>query len=441
MFDAIARVLAFFYSLPVVGGSVGYAIILLTAAVMMLLMPLTLRATRSTIKMQEVQPQLKELQKKYKDDRQTLNQEMMALYSSNGINPVGGCLPMLAQLPVFLVLFNVLRGLSRRVSETPYFAVANEARARSGADPIPGEVFDPRYLSTDSDLYQDLSVSSEIGFGPFDLGLEAWDVIQDNFLTGIPYVLLILFVVATSYYQQRQVSSRRGGGMGMNPQQEMILRFLPVLSGVWSFVFPAGLVLYWATSNVFRIGQQSYITRRYYGAEGEGAAGASGGDDDDDDDEDSSSGSSSAGAGAKAKAAKAGAKGSAATATKTATKSGAGKGKGEGKGKASGAATSDGGAGDGADGDSTTDGAEANGSGGGSSSNGKSAKGSADKGSESTNGEAPAKGDAESRNEAWERRRRQRAKTQAATKNRREQSSRVTPKGTKPGGSRKKRKR
>jgi YidC/Oxa1 family membrane protein insertase len=215
--------------------------------------------------MQEVQPKLKELQKKYKDDKQTLNSELMALYQQQGINPVGGCLPMVAQLPVFLVLFNVLRGLSRRVSETPYYAISERARDMVGGASVGGDTFDPKYLSPDSSLYTDLSRATEMRFGPFDLAERTLDVIQSNILVGIPYVLLILFVVGTSYYQQRQVSARRSGSTaGMNPQQEMILKAMPLLSGVWSFVFPAGLVLYWATSNAFRIGQQFYITRAFY---------------------------------------------------------------------------------------------------------------------------------------------------------------------------------
>ena len=105
-------------------------------------------------------------------------------------------------------------------------------------------------------------------FGPLDLAAEARDVLSDSILAGIPYVLLIIFVVGTSYYQQRQVSARRGtDAPAMNPQQQMLLRFLPLLSGFWSFLFPAGLVLYWATSNTFRIGQQTYITRQIYGVE------------------------------------------------------------------------------------------------------------------------------------------------------------------------------
>ena len=273
--DAVGSLLAFFYSLPVVGGSYGLAIILLTATVMIVLMPLTIRATRSTIKMTQLQPEMRALQKEYKDDKAQLNQAMMALYQEHGVNPIGGCLPILAQLPVFLILFNVLRGLTRRVSDKPYFQVAERAREIAGAEAMPAATFDPLHLDTNTELYQDLSQDTEMLFGPFDLAADAWDVVQSNFLGSFPYILLILFVVGSSYYQQRQVSARRGS-MPDNPTpqqqtQQQLLRILPLMSGIWSFLFPAGLVLYWATSNLFRIGQQAYITQALYKGDGPGS--------------------------------------------------------------------------------------------------------------------------------------------------------------------------
>jgi len=272
MFDpflrAVAQALAALYELPIIGGSYGEAIILLTLCVMVLLMPLTLKATRSTIKMTQMQPELKKLQKKHKDDRETLNAEMMKLYQEQGINPVGGCLPMLAQLPVFLILFQVLRGLTRRISDQPFYAAANVVREASGLPISEGNEISPRFISEDTEMYQNLAGETEMKFGFLDLAAEAWDVLTGNVFEGIPYVVLILIVVGTSYYQQRQISARRGDDASpINPQQQLLLRFLPLLSGFWSFLFPAGLVLYWATSNTFRIGQQAYITRQIYGKE------------------------------------------------------------------------------------------------------------------------------------------------------------------------------
>ncbi len=274
---AFARLLSFFYSLPVVGGNYGIAIIMLTVAVMILLMPLTLKATRSTIKMTQMQPKMKELQQKYKgpEKRQELNAELMALYQEEGINPVGGCLPMLAQLPVFLVLFNVLRGLTRRVSEKPYFHAAERARELAGVGGETSRNFDPNYIDKSSQLYEDLSQTDEMRFGPFDLAESAWNIFQSDIVSFIPYFILILFVVGTSYYQQKQISARRGkSDEPLTPQmqtQQQLLKVLPLMSGAWSFVFPAGLVLYWATSNLFRVGQQSYITRSLYRGDGIGA--------------------------------------------------------------------------------------------------------------------------------------------------------------------------
>ena len=93
------------------------AIILLTLLVMVVLTPLTLKGTRSMMMMQQLQPEMKKLQARYKDDRQKLNEEMLKFYKENNINPLGGCLPLLIQMPVFLILYQVLRGLTRRVSD------------------------------------------------------------------------------------------------------------------------------------------------------------------------------------------------------------------------------------------------------------------------------------------------------------------------------------
>ncbi len=269
LIDFVAGVLAGLYALPVVGGSYGLAIILLTGGVMIILMPLTLKATRSTIKMQAVQPELRRLQKEHKGDRETMNAEMMTLYQENGINPVGGCIPMFAQLPVFLVLFRVLRGITRHTADAPFFSVMNNVREVQGLVPDDGSTITPAHIDHTTKMFGDLSQDTEMSFGPLDLAAQAGDVIQNNFLKGLPYIVLIIFVVGTSYYQQKQVSARRKDGdtSPINQQQQMLLKFLPLMSGVWSFFFPAGLVLYWATSNVFRIGQQAYITHQIYGKE------------------------------------------------------------------------------------------------------------------------------------------------------------------------------
>ncbi|MDH3301183.1 MAG: YidC/Oxa1 family membrane protein insertase [Acidimicrobiia bacterium] len=417
---SVARLLGVFYELPVVGGSFGVAIILLTLTVMIVLMPLTLKATKSTIKMTQLQPKLRELQKKYKDDKQQLNAEMMALYQSEGVNPVGGCLPMLAQLPVFLVLFNVLRGLARRVSDKPFYSVANHAREITGrATEIDPRSFDPQYLSQDSQMYVDLTDGrTSMDFGPFDLADSAWDVVQADFVTSLPYLVLIVFVVGTSYYQQKQISARRNPNETLTPQQQtqqQLLKILPLMSGAWSFVFPAGLVLYWATSNLFRIGQQSYITRSLYTGDAPGAqmlkeqAERKKSDEDDEvDDESDRAASSAEGRGGKSGSGKAGS-----------GKSGSGKGGGKGGGSANGADAS------------------------------SAAAGGSSDAMALQNGDGSGGSTVTDREKRWAERRAQKAKIQArrsaasgsGSSGSSAASSRVTPKGTKPASSKRSRRK
>lgn len=415
--ESVSWLLAFFYQLPVVGGSYGIAIMLMTATVMIILMPLTLKATRSTIKMTQLQPELRALQKKYKDDKAALNPAMMELYQQHGVNPVGGCLPMIAQLPVFLVLFNVLRGLTRRVDEKPYFTLSNRAHDLVGSAVTNDRTFDPQYLDQTSEMYQDLSQDTELLFGPFDLSLNAGDVVRDNFFGSFPYIVLILFVVATSYYQQRQVSARRGSQPdNPTPQQQtqqQLLKILPLFSGITGFFFPAGLVLYWATSNVFRIGQQAYITRSLYSGDGIGAQPIKEIVDDDDDDDSSSNGKGDALIGDGKPGRKSGdtkSGGSKSGGSKSANSSSNGSGK-SGKSGSS----------------------EKSGSSGKSGSSSRSGKKSEDGKSDS--------GEKLDRNEAWAQRRAQRTKVKERKQTSTENSSRVTPKGTQPTASKKKRKR
>ena len=116
-FDVIAALLAYIYSL---WNNYAWAISGLTMLIMLALTPLTLKGTRSMMVMQQLQPEMKKIQTRYKDDRQKLNEELLKFYKENDINPLGGCLPLLVQMPVFIVLYAVLRGLTRRTSPTGF---------------------------------------------------------------------------------------------------------------------------------------------------------------------------------------------------------------------------------------------------------------------------------------------------------------------------------
>jgi YidC/Oxa1 family membrane protein insertase len=110
------------------GGNYGVAIILLTILMRIVILPLSIKQTKSMIAMQKLQPQLKEIQKKYKDDREKQGQEMMRLYKENKVSPLGGCLPLLLQLPIIFAVFEVLRNLSIG-SPYRYIFLADQTRA------------------------------------------------------------------------------------------------------------------------------------------------------------------------------------------------------------------------------------------------------------------------------------------------------------------------
>ena len=268
MFDLIASVLAWFYSLV---PSYGVAIIMLTLAVMVVVTPLTLKSTRSMLQMQRLQPELKAIQNQYKDDRQKMNEELMAFYQENNINPLGGCLPLLIQLPVFLVLFRVVDGITRHVTD---FGLAGGWLAGSlssgrtdsvqlADDDLP---FDPENLPVDSQMYMDLTQTNEMNFLGMDLSKAAIEVAGESLVSALPYFVLIVVVLISSLYQQRQIRGRNSGAQ-INPQQEMIMKILPWMLPVFSLTMPAALVVYFVISNLYRIGQQAYITRSLYRGE------------------------------------------------------------------------------------------------------------------------------------------------------------------------------
>jgi YidC/Oxa1 family membrane protein insertase len=241
IFDLFAETLNFFYTLV---PNYAIAIALLTVLVMMITTPFTLKGTRSMIQMQRLQPEMRKLQQKHKDDRQKLNEELMAFYKENNLNPLGGCLPLLLQTPIFIILYNVISGLTR----------------------IEDGTFDPKYLKESSDLYQALTPVDEMMAFGVDLAESASKALQEGFLTGLPHVIMVVSVALTSYYQQKQIQGRNPN-VEMPPQQKMMMRLFPAMFVVIAFVSPSALVVYFITSNLYRVGMQAYITRSLYHGE------------------------------------------------------------------------------------------------------------------------------------------------------------------------------
>lgn len=263
LYAAIGWLLSVFYSII---PSLGIAIILLTCTVMLLLLPLTAKQTRSMIAMQRIQPEIKKIQQQYKDDRQKQNEALMRFYQENNINPLAGCLPMLVQMPIFIALFGVLRNIQDHVPTT----------GRLG------------------DLYRDIchgvAASACTPKGIYFLGMDLTTSpadsagVTDGFIERIPYLLAVALVVVLGWYQMWQTQRRqqRSGTMQNNPvakQMQVMTRVFPLLFGWFAWIASSGLVVYFATSSLWRIGQQHLVLNRYYdeaAAEKAGERGAPG---------------------------------------------------------------------------------------------------------------------------------------------------------------------
>ena len=190
----------------------GLAIIGLTIIVRLILFPLTWKQYKSAQQMQMIQPQVKELQRKYKSDRGKLQEETMKLYSEHRVNPFASCLPLLLQLPVFIALYAAIQGYG------PLDAPQYEASVKA--------LFDASFLWI-----------PRLG-EPDPL-----------------YILLILYVVTQMISTELMVATQS------DQTQKWIMRAMPIMFVIFLFNFPAGLFVYWVTTNVWTIGQQLVIRK------------------------------------------------------------------------------------------------------------------------------------------------------------------------------------
>lgn len=264
-FDAVGSILAFFYSFT---NSYGFSIILLTIAVMGFVTPLTYKSTKSMLQMQRLQPELKRLQAEFKHDRERLNQELMAFYKANNLNPLGSCLPLLVQAPVFIVLYRVLSGLTARSGGALSAAGHIVGQTASNVSLTPWRLtdapFNPQYVGTSTDLYRSLSNQSKMPFFGIDLSLTPIQAFRLGFLVFIPFAVLIAAMTVAQVIQNRQIQGRNKNQQ-VNAQQQAIMKFLPFMLPVISLNFPAGLGIYYFIQSLCRIGTQAYITRSLYG--------------------------------------------------------------------------------------------------------------------------------------------------------------------------------
>jgi YidC/Oxa1 family membrane protein insertase len=259
LFEVISSLLSVIYS---VVPNYAIAIALLTCIAMVVTTPLTLKSTRSMIEMQRMQPQIRKLQAQYKDDRQKLNEEMMKFYREHEINPLGGCLPMLIQMPVFSILYWVVRGLTNPARWGGF----EDVLTGYGLDPKINRGFDPKYLDHSSELYRSLLGKTHMSSFGVDLAISPSQALQEGFLTALPYLLALAVIAVLAWYQQRQIMGRNKH-TEVTDQQKMMMRIGPAFQIFFAFVSPAAVGIYFLVSTSWRVAQQYYITQTLYGDE------------------------------------------------------------------------------------------------------------------------------------------------------------------------------
>ncbi len=260
MFEIPAGLLSWFFGLT---NSHIIAIALMSVVIMAITTPLTIKSTKGMLEMQKISPEMRRLQNEHRNDKQKLNEEMMKLYQEHKVNPMSSCLPIFAQMPVFIVMFRVLRGLTY-TPRSNVEAVANTAFDATGnSEEFVG--FIPRYLSRDSALFVDVYRKTEIPELGIDLSLTPFDAITENPLTGIIYALLVVGLGALYFGQQRMVAARASISPTMSPTQQKVMQYLPVVFAVFQIFFLTALVIYYIFQTLLRILQQYYITKKFYG--------------------------------------------------------------------------------------------------------------------------------------------------------------------------------
>ncbi|MEU9267802.1 membrane protein insertase YidC [Streptomyces sp. NBC_00080] len=225
---------------PDTGWAWGLSIVSLVILIRICLIPLFVKQIKATRAMQTLQPEMKKIQERYKNDKQRQSEEMMKLYKETGTNPLSSCLPILAQSPFFFALYHVLNGIAN--GDT--IGVINDSLLESAQKAhIFGAPLAAKFTDSASDL-----------------------VSFDASLTNVRIVtaIMIIMMSASQFFTQRQLMTKNVDTSVKTPfmqQQKMLMYVFPVMFAVFGINFPVGVLVYWLTTNVWTMGQQMYVIR------------------------------------------------------------------------------------------------------------------------------------------------------------------------------------
>jgi YidC/Oxa1 family membrane protein insertase len=231
LIDVFETVLKFFHNS--IGVPWGWSIVLLTVVIRALLIPLTLKQFGSMQKLQRLGPEIKAIQAKYKDDKQRQQQEVMKFYKENNVNPLGSCLPLVAQLPVFISLFYMLRKNLRP-------DICPQAQ--------------PHILVHG---HRVIDLAHVVACGPHNGAGFLFISDLTNKASGATLIVLIVLYVATQLGSSLMMSSAT-----MERTQRQLMLFMPLIFVLFIISFPAGVIVYWITTNTWTMAQQYIVKRR-----------------------------------------------------------------------------------------------------------------------------------------------------------------------------------
>ncbi|WP_369260613.1 membrane protein insertase YidC [Streptomyces sp. R35] len=225
---------------PDTGWAWGLSIVSLVILIRICLIPLFVKQIKSTRAMQTLQPEMKKIQERYKNDKQRQSEEMMKLYKETGTNPLSSCLPILAQSPFFFALYHVLNGIAtgKTIGVIDDQLLASARQAHIFGAPLAAK-------------FMDSSAKVEA------LGATLLDV---RVVTAVMIVLMCF----SQFYTQRQLMTKNVDTTVKTPfmqQQKMLMYVFPVMFAVFGINFPVGVLVYWLTTNVWTMGQQMYVIR------------------------------------------------------------------------------------------------------------------------------------------------------------------------------------
>lgn len=264
----------------------GLAIIIFTVLVKLVLLPLTVKQYKSTARMQEVQPLIQEIQKKYKNDKEKLNQELMKVYSENNVNPAGGCAPLLIQMPIIISLYWVIVQPMKFMLHFGKDRIDNIVNVVSTLQPglinkniiSQKELLALNYFNEHKDklgqVSQWLNADNLINFR--FLGLElgwtpSWKIenlFGPKSYIYLPLMILPILAVVTTFLstkismQSTKISNPDSSSNStVNQMNNSMMYIGPLMTAYFSFMMPAGVILYWSVGYVFQIFQQLYINK------------------------------------------------------------------------------------------------------------------------------------------------------------------------------------